>query len=230
MVLNFQSEHIMKETLILNLGKVKLEGDLTFTSNPRGLIVFAHGIRSDLFSPRYHFISQFLNKRGYVTLLLDLYARQDPKLNPEEFNLEILAKRLREAIFKLKSLPKLAKLPFGLYGSNTGAAVALLAASFLKKHVHAVVSKRGRTDLIKDVLNLIQTPTLLLVGEYDFPIKNLNRTSFNLIDAPKALKIIPNASHSFEETGALESAALETEAWFGVHLNKSKRIRKSKAY
>jgi len=219
----------MKETLKLNLGKVTLEGDFTLPSNPRGLIVFAHGIGSGRFSPRYHFVSQYLNKQGYVTFLLDLYARRDPELNPEEFNLEILANRLRDVTVKLKSLPNLSKLPFGFYGSNTGAAVALLAASYLKKQVHAVVSKRGRTDLTNDVLNLIQTPTLLLVGENDSSIKNLNRASLNLIDAPKALKIIPNASHLFDEVGALESVALETEAWFGVHLKMSNRVRKSKA-
>ncbi len=216
----------MKETLKLKLGKVTLEGDFTLPANPKGLILFVHGRENGRFSPRCQFVSQYLNKRGYVTILLNLYAQRDPELNPQEFNLEILANRLREFTVKLKSISNLAKLPFGFYGANTGAAVALKAAYSLKKQIHAVVSKGGRTDLTKDVLNLIRTPTLLLVGEKDPPIKNLNKASLSHIDAPAALKIIPNASHLFEETGALESVALETEAWFETHLRKPGRDKK----
>jgi len=219
---------MMKEIHKFDLGKVTLEGDLILPSNPRGLIIFAQGAGSARFNPRYHFIAQFLNKQGYITFLLDLYAKRDPELNPQEFNLEILANRLKEITVLLKSLSNLSKLPFGFYGSNTGAAVALLAASFLENQVNAVVSKGGRTDLTNDILKLIQIPTLLLVGENDPPIKNLNQESLNLIEAPKALKIIPNASHRFEEAGALESVALEAEAWFRIHLNKSARARKHK--
>jgi putative phosphoribosyl transferase len=218
----------MKETLKIDLGKVTLEGKCTMASNPSGVIVFVQGSDSGRYNPRYNFVAQYLNKQGYITLLLDLYTRQDPEFNYQEFNLELLANRLRDVTIKLKSHSNFTKLPFGFYGSNTGAAVAIKAASYLKKNVHAVICKGSRIDLIIDALNLIQTPTLFLVGENDPHIKNLNRESLNRIKAPNELKFIPNASHLFEEAGALESVALEAEGWFGIHLNKSARVRKHK--
>lgn len=218
----------MKEKFKIDLSKVTLEGEFTLVSNPKGLIVFAQGNGSGRYNPRYNFVAQYLNKQGYLTLLLDLYARQDPELHPKDFHPEILANRLREVTVRLKSMANLSKLPFGLYGSNTGAAVALLAASYLKKRVQAVVIKGGRTDLTDDVLNLIQAPTLLLVGENDPSTKDLNRKSLPLINAPKALKIIPNASDLYEEAGVLESIALETEAWFKIHLKNPERVKKSR--
>ncbi|RIW17203.1 alpha/beta hydrolase [Algoriphagus lacus] len=218
----------MKETLKIELGKIALEGDLTLPAHSKGLVIFAHGSGSGRYSPRNQFISQYLNKQSYATYLLDLYARHDPELDPEEFNLKVLAGRLREVTTRLKSLPYLIKLPVGFYGSSTGAAVALVAASLLKDQIHAIVSRGGRTDLANDVLHLVKAPTLLLVGENDPPILDFNLESLSLINAQKALKVIPGASHLFEEPGALEAVALETEAWLEAHLSNSPRLNKSK--
>jgi dienelactone hydrolase len=217
----------MKETLKIDLGKVVIEGDLALPTHPKGLVIFAHGSGSGRFSPRNQFIAQFLYKQGYASFLLDLYSRHDPELDPTEFNLKVLAGRLRDVTVKLKSLPYLTKLPVGFYGSSTGAAVALVAASHLKGQIHSVVSRGGRTDLANDILYLVKAPTLLLVGENDPAILEFNRESLSLIDAPKALKIIPGASHLFEESGALEAVALETEAWLEAHLSNSPRLSKT---
>ncbi len=218
----------MKEIFEINLGEVTLEGEFTFPSKPRGLIVFAQGSGSGRYNPRYNFIAQYLNKQGYITFHLDLHSNQDPELNSQEqeLNIQIFANRLRDDAVKLRSLSRFSKLPFGFYGSNTGAEVAILAVSYLKNEIHAGVIKGGSTEMTKGVLNLIQTPTLLLVGENDPSIENLNRETWNLLDAPKKIKIIPNASHLFEETSALESVALEMETWFGIYLSKSVRAKK----
>lgn len=219
----------MKETLKLDLGKLTLEGDLTFPSIPKGLVLFAHGSGSGRFSPRNGFIAQYLNKKGYATFLFDLYALGDPELDQQEFNLRILSSRLKDVTVKLKSLPFLAKLPVGYYGSSTGAAVVLRAASLLPGHVHAVVSRGGRTDLVDDALSLVQAPTLLLVGENDPFILKLNRASLDQIETTKTLKIIPNAGHLFEEAGALEAVAMETVAWFKTYLGNYEPVKKEES-
>ena len=50
----------------------------------------------------------------------------------------------------------------------TGAAVALVAAAERDNLVYAIVSRGGRPDLASsDILNRIESPTLLIVGEND---------------------------------------------------------------
>ena len=217
----------MKKSIKIDLGKVVLEGDLTLPSLPKGLIIFAHGSGSGRFSPRNQFVAQHLNKQKFATFLFDLYESRESELFRQEFNLELLAARLRDVTRSLKSFPFLAKLPVGFFGSSTGAAVALVAAAYLKGQIHAVVSRGGRTDLADDFLYLVQASTLLLAGENDPLILGYNEESMKLIDAPKALKIIPNASHLFEEPGALEAVAAETSTWFESYLGKSQSTVKS---
>jgi pimeloyl-ACP methyl ester carboxylesterase len=221
MRMRLSNSDFMKKSLKIDLGKVVLDGDLTMPPLPRGLIIFAHGSGSGRKSPRNQLIAEHLNQEHFATFLLDLYGNKESEWDRQDFNLELLSSRLKEVTAKLKAFPFLAKLPVGYYGSSTGAAVALAAAAFLKKQIHAVVSRGGRTDLADDFLHLVQAPTLLLAGEKDPVILGLNKESLKLIDAPKALKIIPGASHLFEEPGALEAVARESSEWFKTHLGKS---------
>lgn len=218
----------MKETIKIELGKVTLEGDLALPLLPKGLVLFAHGSGSGRNSPRNQFVADRLNRHGYATFLVDLYSPKESEAETQDFNLQLLADRFQNVILKLKSFPFLAKLPVGLYGSSTGAAVALVAAAHLKGHVHAVISRGGRTDLADDFLHFVEAPILLLAGENDRIILEINLKSLNRIDAPKALKIIPDASHLFEEPGTLEAVAEETEAWFEIHLNQSANKNKDR--
>ena len=51
---------------------------------------------------------------------------------------------------------------------GTGAAAALVAAAEKSSLVYAIVSRGGRPDLASsDILNRIESPTLLIVGEKD---------------------------------------------------------------
>ena len=206
-----------QEALKIELGNITLEGNLTLPSLPKGLVCFAHGSGSGRFSPRNQFVAVELNTRGYATFLMDMFSPQELEL--EDFNLQKLTNRLKESILKLKSFPFLAKLPVALYGSSTGAAVALAAAADLGNHIHAVVCRGGRTDLANGFLALIRSPILLVIGENDRIILEINQKSLDLIRAPKALKIIPGASHLFEEPGAMEAVAEETCNWREIHLH-----------
>ena len=50
----------------------------------------------------------------------------------------------------------------------TGAAASLVAAAERSNLVYAIVSRGGRPDLAdSDILNNIESPTLLIVGEKD---------------------------------------------------------------
>ncbi len=64
----------------------------------------------------------------------------------------------------------------------------------------------------------VQSPTLLIVGEYDDVVLRLNQDALAKLRCEKKLKIVPRATHLFEEEGALEEVARLAEDWFRLHL------------
>ena len=108
--------------------------------------------------------------------------------------------------------------PTGLFGASTGAGAALVAAAEHPQLVGAVVSRGGRPDLAGDALADVLAPTLLIVGGADLEVMALNRSALDRLRCEKQLKIVPHATHLFEEAGALEAVASLAGAWFLRHL------------
>jgi pimeloyl-ACP methyl ester carboxylesterase len=67
-------------------------------------------------------------------------------------------------------------------------------------------------------LRLVRQPTLLIVGELDVKVIQLNQHARDKLSGPSRLMIVPRASHLFEEPGALEKVAQLASAWFVEHL------------
>jgi pimeloyl-ACP methyl ester carboxylesterase len=84
--------------------------------------------------------------------------------------------------------------------------------------VEAVVSRGGRPDLAGGLLRLVRQPTLLIVGERDRTVLDLNRKAMEELSGETRLEIVPAASHLFEEPGALEQVARLARAWLVGHL------------
>jgi pimeloyl-ACP methyl ester carboxylesterase len=105
-----------------------------------------------------------------------------------------------------------------LFGASTGAAAALVAAAKLPGRVGAVVSRGGRPDLAGNALDMVQAPTLLIVGGADFGVIELNERALACLRGVKALQIVPRASHLFPEPGALEAVIDNAARWFEQHL------------
>jgi putative phosphoribosyl transferase len=106
----------------------------------------------------------------------------------------------------------------GYFGSSTGGAAALLAAAELGSVIDAVVSRGGRPDLAGDALTRVEAPTLLIVGERDDVVRQLNEEAGERLRCEKELAVVPRATHLFEEPGALEAVARLAAAWFRRHL------------
>ena len=66
-----------------------------------------------------------------------------------------------------------------------------------------MVSRGGRPDLAGDALPRVESPTLLIVGGYDQVVIRLNKEALAQLRCEKELKIVPGATHLFEEAGAL---------------------------
>ena len=105
-------------------------------------------------------------------------------------------------------------LPVGLFGASTGAGAALWAAADAPERIAAVVSRGGRPDLAGPRLTGVRAPTLLIVGERDRTVIELNRRARAQMRADTELAIVPGATHLFEEPGALRSVADLARDWF----------------
>lgn len=210
--------------------KVTLEGDLLIPERAQGIILFAHGSGSGRFSPRNRYVAGVLNKAGLATFLIDLLSKkeeaEDALTGFLRFNIPFLAKRLLSATDWLLNEPDTRKLKIGYFGASTGAAAALVASVERLDKIFAIVSRGGRPDLAKEALPLVKAPTLLIVGGNDFTVIALNQEALALMRcAHKALKIVPGATHLFEEEGALEKVAELARDWFLRYLGGDKLER-----
>ena len=206
----------------ISADEVLLEGDLVLPAQARGLVLFAHGSGSSRLSPRNRFVAGALQEAGLGTLLIDLLSRREELIDADtghlRFNIEFLAERLERAADWLMNSPATGRLRLGLFGASTGAAAALVMAS-RRREVAAVVSRGGRPDLADAVLDLVQAPTLLIVGEHDEHVLELNEKALKRLAArPARLEIVPGATHLFPEPGALERVATLAREWFVQHL------------
>jgi putative phosphoribosyl transferase len=134
------------------------------------------------------------------------------------FDILLLSRRLIAAAGWAFAQPALRRLRLGYFGASTGAAAALVATAALRDGVAAVVSRGGRPDLAGEHLQEVQAPTLLIVGGADQTILRVNRQALLRIGAERRLAIVANATHLFEEPGALVEVARLSRLWFERYL------------
>jgi pimeloyl-ACP methyl ester carboxylesterase len=206
----------------ITAGQAALDGDLTVPDGATGVVLFAHGSGSSRHSPRNRMVASVLNERGLATLLADLLTPdeevRDARTRDLRFDIGMLADRVIGLIDWVGGHPETRDLPIGLFGASTGAAAALVAAAGRPDEVHAVVSRGGRPDLAGPALVQVDAPTLLLVGEFDAPVIELNEQARNAMTVTAHLTVIPGAGHLFEEQGALDAVAGEASRWFTTYL------------
>jgi putative phosphoribosyl transferase len=200
------------------LDSILLEGDLSIPTAATGAVLFAHGSGSSRRSPRNRYVADVLNKGGLATLLIDLLTEDEQQVDMQtghlRFDIPFLARRLVVIAEWLASRQEVAGLKIGLFGASTGAAAALMTAAEVPDLVYAVVSRGGRPDLAGTALARVKAPTLLIVGGADEVVLDLNRQAMSQMRCGKELRIVPGATHLFEEPGALEKVAALARDWF----------------
>ncbi len=208
-----------KYTVTIPVNDVTVEGILRVPHNPRGIVLFAHGSGSGRHSPRNNFVAEILRKARVATLLFDLLTEEEDLIYENRFDIELLTKRLIVTTKWIKKQPHLKNLKVGYFGASTGAASALKAAARLESEVGAIVSRGGRPDLALDEINKVKSPTLLIVGENDPQVIELNKQAYDALNTTKKLAIIPGATHLFEDPETLEKAAELASDWFKKYLS-----------
>jgi dienelactone hydrolase len=206
----------------IQLPSVTLYGDLIVPADASGIVLFAHGSGSSRHSPRNKFVAQTIRNAGLGTLLFDLLTQDEEAVDVQtrhlRFDIGMLAERLVETAKWVLSRKDTEDLRIGFFGASTGGGAALVAAAKLGIEAGAVVSRGGRPDLAGEALARVTAPTLLIVGEYDDVVIQLNREAFDQLNCEKRMDIVPKATHLFEEPGALEEVARLATGWFVEYL------------
>jgi putative phosphoribosyl transferase len=201
---------------------VALGATLALPAKASGLVVFAHGSGSSRHSPRNQYVARALRDAGLGTLLFDLLTAEEEQAEAYtrhlRFDITFLADRLIRVTRWALEHPGSRQLGIGYFGSSTGAAAALVAAAEIGDMVGAIVSRGGRPDLARDALEKVSAPTLLIVGGEDREVIALNEHAYEKLNCEKALRIVPGASHLFEEPGTLESVSEIASEWFAQYL------------
>lgn len=200
-----------------------LDGDLTVPEGSSGIVLFAHGSGSSRHSPRNRFVASQLQERGLATLLFDLLTSEEDEIDRRtrqlRFDIGLLTHRLTAASDWTTANEETARLCIGYFGASTGSAAALKAAAREASPARAVVSRGGRPDLAEEELSRVKVPVLLIVGERDTQVIEMNRSAMERMNCPTELQIVPRATHLFEEEGALEEVARLAGGWFVKHLD-----------
>jgi putative phosphoribosyl transferase len=217
---------IESHPISIPVGQKTIDGDLHIPPNSRSVVLFAHGSGSSRHSPRNKYVAQVLNRAGFSTLLLDLLTPDEESLDRRtahlRFDIELLADRLIIATDWLTKRGGPEANHIAYFGASTGAAAALVAAAKRPKVIEAVVSRGGRPDLAGPVLAAVRAPTLLIVGELDDVVIQLNRRAAAEMPVLHRIEIVAGATHLFEESGALEGVAALARDWFEENLTKTK--------
>jgi putative phosphoribosyl transferase len=185
--------------------------------NAQGLVVFTHGSGSSRHSPRGRHVAAILNAAGLGTLLFDLLTPEEERHRSNVFDIGLLAGRLLDVTTELATMTDIPRR-LAYFGASTGAAAALYAAADPAVDVAAIVSRGGRPDLAGPKLAQVRAPTLLIVGGLDHAVIELNRAAQSDLRCENQLRIVPGATHLFEEPGTLDAAAHLASGWFTDHL------------
>lgn len=204
----------MKE-ITISIDSIQLKGLISIPQNAKALIIFAHGSGSSRLSPRNQFVANYLVQKGLAALLFDLLTEEEEATQDLRFEIDLLSQRLVKVT--KWALQTYSLIP-AYFGSSTGAAAALVAASQLDT-ISALVCRGGRPDLAQDILKNVKAPTLFIVGGQDTLVIDLNKQAFTYLQCVKKLEIVEGATHLFEEKGKLDDVAKLAASWFLKHLS-----------
>lgn len=216
---------VQKYNVSINCDSVIVHGDLCILQDSKGIVIFAHGSGSSRYSPRNRYVARTLQHKGLATLLFDLLTKEE---EDEErwtrhlrFNISLLAGRLISITDWISKNQRTSHLKIGYFGASTGAAAALVAAANRSDLIGAVVSRGGRPDLAGTELRHVRASTLLIVGENDETVLDLNRRALKDLreTSNKKIEVVAGATHLFEEPGTLEEVAKLARDWFSIYLN-----------
>jgi dienelactone hydrolase len=211
-------------------GPAVLAGELAVPADAWGLVVIADGSPMVWRHPTHHrCVTRGLRRGGLATARVDLLTEQEQRAGAGtsalSYDLDLLAERLAEVNRWLGSRAEVRGLRAGYFGAGCGTAAALRLAAREPEAFGAIVMLGGRPDLVGPELARVRTPTLLIAGAGDLLVIDWNRKALSELAGEKDLRVIPGASHLFEEIGVIHEVADLAREWYRRHLTPAREGR-----
>lgn len=197
----------------------ELHGKLKIPETANGLVIFSNSKGESYLNPKNTYIAEKLNEAGLATMLTDLVTKKEAEAYRSRFDIELLTDRLVGLTKWCFDNPSTEGMELAYFGQGTGTAAALSAAAYWGVKIKAVVSRSGRPDLTGDELDLVESPTLLIVGGEDKDGINVNRQAYSHMGCEKKVELVAEAGRLFDEPGAMDRMVELAINWFKAHFD-----------
>lgn len=179
------------------------------------LVVLLERGTTTLADGRGSVIAAALQEASMATLQVALLSRDEERRYSDLWNqVAGLVPRIEDVATWVARQPDLAKLALVLLARDAAAGAAVRVAARPDSPFVALACRAGRPDLAGlEPLQALHTPLLMIVGELDEALP-ANRLVEPVLTCPHELAIIPGASHTLAEPGALDETGRQLIAWF----------------
>jgi dienelactone hydrolase len=175
-------------------GTSVLDAELQLSGRNTGLIVLAHAGSGRRLQGRIQGLSEIFARAGFATLRMDLLTEEeaeiDGRMDGVHFDSELLIERLDGAIDWIRDLPEASHLPLGLFGSGSGAEVALEVAAERGRALMAVVAAGLTRDKPSPAWHRIEAPVMLVAAEKDMRGMAASRECLQVLTGRKRLEVL----------------------------------------
>lgn len=170
--------------VVIFIQSMGLDGRLEIPEEAGGLVIIT--------SSNSESVSGGLQKMGLATLSVDLAGDRKEEKIEEAGWMEVLTERLIAVTKWCQDNEKTSKLPVAYLGIEGTAAATLSAAAYWGTKIKGVVALGGRPDLAMEVLDLIESPTMVIVVAADEASAGGAKQAFQKIGAIKKLETQPS--------------------------------------
>jgi putative phosphoribosyl transferase len=210
----------------LRIGDAELTLEISGRHGARALVMFALAGNVSRYHSGIREVAAVFNRASFCTVLADLLTEdedvEDSINETMRYDIPLLAGRAMAVIDRFANDSAFQSLRMGVFGSGTGAAGGVAAASKRSAAVRAVVCSAGRPDLAGSALAWLNAPTLFVSGGDDTVGYGFMRTIFGVLPphVPKQLEVIDGAAARFDAAEHVERAAALALAWFSEYLGR----------
>jgi len=214
----------------LRIGDAELTLEISGRRDARALVMFALAGNVSRHHSGIRDVAAALNRTSFCTVLADLLTEEEDvedTINETlRYDIPLLGGRAMAVIDRFANDSAFQSLRMGVFGSGTGAAAGVAAASKRSAAVRAVVCSAGRPDLAGSALAWLNVPTLFVFGGDDTVGYGFMRTLFGVLPphVPKRLEVMDGAAGRFDAAEHVERAAALACAWFAEHLGSESAV------
>ncbi|WP_210570612.1 dienelactone hydrolase family protein [Streptomyces sp. GESEQ-4] len=217
---------MISEVVSVPAARVTLGGELTVPEAARAVVLLPHGVDASRHDAPSRSIAARWHTAGFATLSVDLLSeleeRRDTRVGEQRFDVGLLARRLAAAVDWVGAQPGTRALPVVLCTGGTQADTVLEAAAELPDRVLTVVLWGGRPDPEAETIRRVRVPVLFIVGGQDPGQLRLTEEGARRLTAPHTVRLVPEATHLFEEPGALDQVVVMATEWCDEQLRSSR--------